>query len=101
MRTLGLSREEAAASLALPIRTLARRERQRRLRSTEADRLYRLAGVACRAVEVLGSTDAAGRWLRHPNRALGGVAPLELLDTGAGAEEVEHVLGRIEWGLYS
>ncbi len=101
MRTLGLSREEASEILMLPMRTLVRRKRQRRLRADESDRLYRLARVASRAVEVLGSVDAAGRWLRHSNRALGGVVPLELLDTEAGAEEVEHVLGRIEWGVYS
>jgi len=101
MRTLGLSREEASEILMLPMRTLVRRKRQRRLRADESDRLYRLARVAARAVEVLGNAEVAGRWLRHSNRALGGVVPLDLLDTEIGAQQVEEILGRIEWGLYS
>jgi putative toxin-antitoxin system antitoxin component (TIGR02293 family) len=101
MRTLDLSRQEAAATLSVPLRTLARRKKERRLRAEESDRLCRLARVAARAIDVLGSVEVARRWLRRPNRALGGVVPLELLDTEMGAEEVEHVLGRIEYGGYS
>jgi putative toxin-antitoxin system antitoxin component (TIGR02293 family) len=50
---------------------------------------------------VLGARDKAGRWLQKANRALGGVAPLDLLDTDLGAEEVVTILGRIEHGVYS
>jgi len=35
------------------------------------------------------------------NRALGGRVPLHLLDSDAGAQAVERVLGRIEHGVYS
>jgi putative toxin-antitoxin system antitoxin component (TIGR02293 family) len=67
----------------------------------ETDRLSRLAGVAARAAEVLGSTEKAAHWLQRPNRALGGRVPLELLDTDAGTQQVAEVLGRIEHGVYS
>lgn len=85
----------------LPARTLARRKKERRLRADESDRLLRLARVAAVAEDVLGAQDKAGRWLQKPNRALGGIAPLDLLDTDLGAEEVVTVLGRIEHGVYS
>ncbi len=101
MRALGLSRQEASRILSLPLRTMDRRKRQRRLEATESDRLYRLANIAARAIEVLGTAEQAARWLRHPNRALGGVVPLELLDTGPGSRQVEQILGRIEHGVYS
>lgn len=101
MAALGLSREEASAVLSVPLRTLVRRKQDRRLRADESDRLYRLARVAARAVQVLESAEKAALWLRRPNRALGGVVPLELLDTEAGTQEVEAVLGRIEYGVYS
>ena len=101
MQALDLSRQEASRVLMLPLRTLDRRKRQRRLQADESDRLYRLANVATRAVEVLGSPEHAARWLRHPNRALGGVVPLELLDTELGATQVGEILGRIEYGMYS
>jgi len=101
MEALGLSREEASALLALPVRTLVRRKRERRLQADESDRLYRLARIAARGVEVFGTPEKAARWLRRHNRALGGDVPLELLDTEVGVQEVDEILGRIEYGLYS
>lgn len=87
--------------LHLPPRTLARRKKSGRLSPGESDRLLRLARVVARAAEVLGSDERAGAWLRGPVRALGGVRPLDLLDTDLGAQQVEQVLGRIEHGVYS
>ena len=101
MQAMGLSRQEASRVLSLPLRTLDRRKKERRLQADESDRLYRLANIAARAVEVLGSPYHAALWLRHPNRALGGAVPIELLDTELGAEQVEQILGRIEHGVYS
>ena len=46
----------------------------------------------------IGDEDAATRWLKRPNRALGGRVPLELIDTEPGARAVENVLGRIAYG---
>ena len=40
----------------------------------------------------------ASRWLRRSNRALGGVAPLDAIDTELGARQVENLLGRIAYG---
>lgn len=101
MKTLGLSREEVSELLSVPLRTLARRKREHRLHADESDRLFRLARIAARAVEVLGSKQNAASWLRQPIRALNGAAPIALLDTAAGTEQVDEILGRIEYGLYS
>jgi putative toxin-antitoxin system antitoxin component (TIGR02293 family) len=87
--------------LHLPARTLARRKKSRRLSADESDRLLRLARVVARAEEVFGSQERAGAWLRGTVRALGGVRPLDLLDTDLGAQQVERILGRIEHGVYS
>jgi putative toxin-antitoxin system antitoxin component (TIGR02293 family) len=96
---LGLSVSDAAGVLQLPPRTLARRRQTRRLAADESDRLFRLARVAAQAVSVLGSEEKASAWLQRPNRALGGEAPLRLLDTDVGARQIEDVLGRIEHGV--
>ena len=90
-----------ARVIGVPARTLARRKKERRLRADESDRLLRLARVAAIAEDALGAREHAGRWLQKPNRALGGVIPLDLLDTDLGAEEVVAVLGRLEHGVYS
>lgn len=101
LERLKLSREQALEALALPRRTMARRKEESRLSADESDRLYRLARIAARAEEVLGASEQARRWLVEPNRALGSVAPLSLLDTDEGARQVEAILGRIEHGVFS
>ncbi len=93
--------QEVAAVAGIAPRTLARRKASRTLSPEESDRLYRVARVAARASDVLGSTEKAERWLKKPNQALGGEAPLHMLDTDIGARQVEAVLGRIEHGVAS
>ena len=85
----------------LPARTLARRKKERRLSASESDRLVRVTRVAAEAEGVLGDDDKAGRWLQKPNRALGGAIPIDLLSSDLGAGQVETILGRIEYGVYS
>lgn len=84
-------------------RTLERKTGGRKalLKSSESDRLARLARMIVRAEQAIGNDDKAHRWLMKPNRALGGQVPLTLLDSDAGASAVEQVLDRIEYGVYS
>ena len=97
-----LSEEELCRSLRIAHRTLARRKQDAaRLKPAESELLLRLARVLAGAVETLGSEDKARAWLRCPNRALGGLMPIGLLDTGLGFEEVMGVLARVEYGVYS
>jgi putative toxin-antitoxin system antitoxin component (TIGR02293 family) len=98
MRSAGLTLKGLAACLDLSPRSLQRRRGQGRLARYESDRLYRLARVVALAKHYLGGEEAATRWLKRPNRALGGSTPLELIDTELGARAVENVLGRIAYG---
>lgn len=98
---LEMSEDELCAALGIPRRTLTRRKNEPRLDPKESEAVLRLARVAGRAADVLGDLAAAHRWLRKPNRALGGRTPLSLLDTELGAELVTDVLGRIEHGVFS
>jgi putative toxin-antitoxin system antitoxin component (TIGR02293 family) len=100
-RGIGLSRDEVARLLAIPSRTLTRRRQTKTLDIVESDRLYRLAAVLARGSDVLGSMRNLLQWLRLPNPALGGEPPLAHLDTEAGSREVETLLGRIEYGVFS
>ena len=54
-----------------------------------------------KAVEVMESEKDARRWLTSPQFGLGGAVPLEYAETEVGAREVEDLLGRIEFGVYS
>jgi putative toxin-antitoxin system antitoxin component (TIGR02293 family) len=101
MSKFGLGRQETAAVLHLPQRTIARRKKEQRLQPDESDRLLRLARVGAQAAATLGSEEKASQWLRRPNRALGNQAPLDLIDSDIGTKQVEEVLGRIEHGNIS
>jgi putative toxin-antitoxin system antitoxin component (TIGR02293 family) len=101
-RSLGLTNEELAALLGVSTRSLARWDPARgRLDSVAGDRLYRVARLFDTAVAVLESHDAAVRWLRSPQRALGGAVPLDLATTDVGTRAVEALLGRMEHGVYT
>ena len=98
MEAADLSIKELATCLDLSPRSLQRRRREGRLARYESDRVYRLARIVALAKSSLGGRDAATRWLKRPNRALGGKAPLSVIDTELGARAVENVLGRIAFG---
>jgi putative toxin-antitoxin system antitoxin component (TIGR02293 family) len=98
MRTSGLTMKELSGALDLSPRSLQRRRRSGRLARYESDRLYRLARIVALADEFLGDHEKAIRWLKRPNRALGGISPVAALDTELGARQVENVLGRIAYG---
>jgi putative toxin-antitoxin system antitoxin component (TIGR02293 family) len=88
--------------LGIPQRTLTRRlSRRSRLSAAESDRTVRLARLYASAVEMIGDEDKAVAWLQTPNRALRGERPLDQLDTDVGARQVEDILGRIAYGVYS
>jgi putative toxin-antitoxin system antitoxin component (TIGR02293 family) len=98
MQSSGLTLKELGDALDLSPRSLQRRRRTGRLARFESDRLYRLARIVAFARESLGKDEIATRWLKHPNRALGGQAPIAAIDTEVGARQVENILGRIAYG---
>lgn len=59
------------------------------------------ARIAARAEDIFEDAQIAKNWLRRPNQALGGEMPLNLLDTETEVNQVEDVLTRIEYGVYS
>lgn len=63
----------------------------------ETERLARIAATEAEAGEVFGSQALAKQWMLEPNLALG-EAPLLLLDTDTGADEVRKVLASIAYG---
>lgn len=98
----GTSEARIATLLGTSERTLSRRKKEDKpLNPIESDRLYRLARIGARALEVFENVGTARNWLKRPNRALGGTVPFELLDTDAGTEQVDELLTRIEYGVYS
>jgi putative toxin-antitoxin system antitoxin component (TIGR02293 family) len=81
-------------------RTLARRKEQGRLGPEESDRLMRIARVFGQALDLFGgNATKTAEWLSRPLRALGQKIPLDFAKTDVGAQELEHIIGRIQHGI--
>ena len=98
---LGLPMERVGSLLGISKATLHRRKAAGRLDTSESDRVVRFARLLGKAVAVLESEEHARQWLNSPQFGLGGAVPLEYARTEVGAREVENLLGRIEYGVYS
>jgi putative toxin-antitoxin system antitoxin component (TIGR02293 family) len=72
-----------------------------RLKPAESERVARLMRIMALATVVLENETHAREWLKRPLKVLAGKSPLELTSTEPGAREVEHVLGRLEHGVFS
>ncbi len=99
--SLDVSMQSLAARLGISKATLQRRKIQGRFDPAESDRLLRFARLMGIAVKVMESKESARRWMNSPQRGLGGATPLDYAGTEIGAREVEDLLGRIEYGVYS
>ncbi|MDX1606946.1 MAG: antitoxin Xre/MbcA/ParS toxin-binding domain-containing protein [Candidatus Competibacterales bacterium] len=83
----------------MPRKTLYHRRKLGRLTAEQSDRLLRVVRILALADATFASRDKAAMWLRRPTRTLAGERPLDLLDTGTGARQVESLLGRIAHGI--
>lgn len=97
-----LSTEELANLVHLSLRTLTRRKDKGQLRTIESERILRISRLFSLAVELFeGDKQSARNWLVIPIKALNGMTPLELARTEVGAREVESLIGRLEYGVFS
>jgi len=93
--------EQLAAKLAISRSTLQRRKAAGRLSPDESDKVIRYSRLVRQAADLFGDIEKARAWLKHPQYGLGGAVPLDYAGTEAGAREVENLLGRIKYGVYS
>ena len=100
-KAMGLTILELGSIANISLRTLRRRKHDGKLTPEESERVYRIACVFDKAVDVFGEAKIAREWLKEPLIALSGRTPLEYLAMEVGAREVESLLGRIEHGVFS
>ena len=93
-----LPQDRLARVIHLAPRTLARRKI---FKPAESERILRLGRLFQQATEVLGDEGEARDWLLAPAFGLGGAVPLDYAGTEVGAREVEHLLGRIDHGIFA
>jgi putative toxin-antitoxin system antitoxin component (TIGR02293 family) len=102
LRDSGFSIDEIARVTANSTRTIQRylleKRRSERLNLATSDRVVRLATMTLLATRLIGTHDKALGWLRAPSRYLGGVTPLEMLETEVGTQAVVQSLYSIAYG---
>ena len=89
--------------LGISAKTLQRRSTSgdKTLDSNASDRALRLVSVTRQAIHVLGSQEAAERWLDSAAIGLNRRRPIDLLKSTQGCEMVKTLLTRMEYGVYA
>ncbi|MGH7185887.1 MAG: type II RES/Xre toxin-antitoxin system antitoxin [Pseudomonadota bacterium] len=89
--------------LGITPRTMQRRaaSAHKTLDPNASDRALRLLSVTGQAIDVLGSQDAAERWLSAPAPGLDRRKPIDLLQSSEGTELVKTLLTRMDFGVYA
>ena len=89
--------------LGITARTMQRRaaSTHKTLDPNASDRALRLVSVTNQAIEVLGSQQAAERWLSSPAMGLDQRKPIDLLRSSEGTELVKTLLTRMDFGVYA
>jgi putative toxin-antitoxin system antitoxin component (TIGR02293 family) len=91
-RAIGVSRRTSQRFKRTPKKPLSKEQ---------SGRLWTFVEILAKATEVLGSQEAAERWLEQPAIGLEQRRPIELLATPAGVRLIEDILGRMEYGVYN
>ena len=100
-KNTALSTDVLLELLQIPRRTLTRRKTSGRFAPEESDRLVRLARVYGRTLHFFdGDAAATTEWLEDAQLAFGGIAPMEMIKTDVGAQEVERLIGQLEHGVF-
>lgn len=97
---LRLDESEVLGAVGVSSRTVQRRK-SGVLSPEHSGAMLDLIAVTQKAMDVLGSREAAENWLRQPALAFDGRRPIELLSTRQGADLVKDHLIRMDYGVYA
>jgi putative toxin-antitoxin system antitoxin component (TIGR02293 family) len=100
-KQLDLPLDDLASKLSISRATLHRRKSGGRLSSEESDKVMRFSRLLEHAASVFGNVERGRAWLKFPQYGLGGAVPLDYAKTEIGAREVDNLLGRIDYDVYS
>lgn len=82
-------------------KTEAQKNDRATLSAEEGSKLWKFAEILAQATRTLGSKEAAETWLNSSQMGLEWKRPMDLLATIQGAEVVETLLTRMEYGVYT
>ncbi|MEO5996735.1 MAG: antitoxin Xre/MbcA/ParS toxin-binding domain-containing protein [Chitinophagaceae bacterium] len=97
----GLDYDQLSHILKVARATLIAKKGTERFPAILSEKIMSVADIYSYGYNVFGSEEEFNKWIFQPITALGGKSPYEILDNVYGREEVKHVIGRIEYGVYS
>ena len=100
-KALDVPMQRVASVLGMSRATLHRRKLQGKIDQEESEKLVRYQRLLKKAEDVFGDSESARKWLTYPQAGLGKAVPLDFAKTEIGAREVENLLGRLEYSVYS
>ncbi len=95
-----LTDKELSSILPISQRQLVRYSKTHILNKEITTHLIQLIEMFQKGFRLFGQ-DKFKLWIRTPNKILGHVPPLEIMDTSLGIEMIEDIIGRIQHGVYS
>ncbi len=100
-KTVALDYDLLSQALSVTRSTLINKKGKQKFSYKLSERIIALADLYSYGYEVFEDEEKFNRWMFHPNQALGGVRPLDLVDNYYGREEVHNLIGRIAYGVFS
>lgn len=97
----GLDYDTLAKVLSVAKATLHNKKGKDKFDLSISERILLLADIYSYGYQVFENKDRFNNWMKASNTSLGSSSPIQLLDTLYGMEEVKHLIGRIEYGVYS
>ena len=97
----GLDYDTLASILNVAKATLHNKKGKEKFDKYISERIFMLADLYSYGYEAFENREQFNQWMKTPNRSMGGISPLSILDTLYGLEEVKHLIGRIEYGIFS
>ena len=96
-----LDYDKLARLLSVTRATLINKPSAEKFNTALGERILGLADIYSYGYDVFEDEDKFNQWMFKQNRALAGKTPYEVCDNQFGREEVKHIIGRIDYGVYS
>ena len=100
-KSTSLDYDSLAEALSVTRSTLINKKGNEKFSDQISEKIIALADLYSFGYEIFENQTRFNNWMTAPNQALGGVAPLSIIDNVYGREEVRNLIGRIAYGVYS
>lgn len=100
-KEVSLDYDALAQALSVTRSTLINKKGSQKFSDQISERILALADLYSFGFEVFEDKENFNKWMFVPNQALGGATPFELIDNQFGREEVQNLIGRIAYGVFS